>query len=84
VPETAQAELRSGRVYKPLALGFMLVFRLSRAAIRFWDCRTAWGDIILHGRYLVDDAIVSMGAGAPQPECLLIVYQWRTLRSSLA
>ena len=25
------------------ALGFMLVFRLSRAAVRFWDCRTAWG-----------------------------------------
>ena len=31
------------------ALGFMLVFRLSRAAVRFWDCRAAWGTIAMRG-----------------------------------
>jgi len=43
------------------ALGFMLVFRMSRAAIRFWDCRTAWGTIAMCGRCLVDDVIVNIG-----------------------
>ena len=47
------------------ALGFMLVFRLSRAAIRFWDCRTAWGTIAMRGRALCDDAIVNVGAKRP-------------------
>ena len=48
------------------ALGFMLVFRLSRAAIRFWDCRTAWGTIAMRGRMLVDDVIVNLGPTAPK------------------
>ncbi len=48
------------------ALGFMLVFRLSRAAIRFWDCRTAWGTIAMRGRALMDDVIVSLGPHAPK------------------
>ena len=48
------------------ALGFMLVFRLSRAAIRFWDCRTAWGTIAMRGRVLVDDVIVTLGPHAPK------------------
>ena len=48
------------------ALGFMLVFRLSRAAIRFWDCRTAWGTIAMRGRALCDDAIVNVGAKRPE------------------
>jgi putative membrane protein len=34
-------------------LAFMLVFRLNRAAIRFWDCRAAWGAIVMRGRNLV-------------------------------
>lgn len=48
------------------ALGFMLVFRLSRAAIRFWDCRTAWGTIAMRGRALCDDCIVNLGARRPE------------------
>ena len=48
------------------ALGFMLVFRLSRAAIRFWDCRTAWGTLAMRGRALCDDAIVNLGAARPE------------------
>jgi predicted membrane chloride channel (bestrophin family) len=27
----------------------MLVFRLTRAAIRYWDCRAAWGTIAMEG-----------------------------------
>ena len=32
------------RVYTLIfsALGFLLVFRLTRAAVRYWDCRAAW------------------------------------------
>lgn len=33
------------------ALGFLLVFRLSRAAIRYWECRTAWGTIAMRGEW---------------------------------
>lgn len=31
------------------ALGFLLVFRLTRAAVRYWDCRAAWGAISMRG-----------------------------------
>ena len=39
------------RVYALIftALGFLLVFRLTRAAVRYWDCRTAWGAISMRG-----------------------------------
>jgi putative membrane protein len=40
-------------------MGFLLVFRLSRAAVRFWDCRTAFGSFNVGVRRLVD-----RGAGA--------------------
>ena len=39
-------------------MGFLLVFRLSRAAVRFWDCRTAFGNINVGVRNLVDVALV--------------------------
>lgn len=43
--------LPTRRVYTLIfsALGFMLVFRLTRAAIRYWDCRAAWGTIAMEG-----------------------------------
>jgi len=41
-------------------LAFLLVFRVNRAAVRWWDCRTAWGAIVLGGRLLADDAIASV------------------------
>ena len=46
-------------------LGFMLVFRMSRAAVRFWDCRAAWGAIIFKSYSLCDNAIVAIGPIAP-------------------
>lgn len=39
-------------------MGFLLVFRLSRAAVRFWDCRTAFGNFNIGVRNLVDTALV--------------------------
>lgn len=39
-------------------VGFLLVFRLNRAAIRFWDSRTAWGKLVEAGRLLAEQACV--------------------------
>jgi putative membrane protein len=39
-------------------MGFLLVFRLSRAAVRFWDCRAAFGNFNVGVRRLVDVALV--------------------------
>ena len=39
-------------------VGFMLVFRMARAAVRYWDCRAAWGAIIFKSYSLCDNAIV--------------------------
>ena len=33
-------------------LSFLLVFRMNRAAVRFWDCRQMWGKLIEVGRQL--------------------------------
>ena len=44
------------------ALGFMLVFRLSRAAVRFWDCRAAWGLVIMRGARRRHPPLVSFGS----------------------
>ena len=46
-------------------VGFMLVFRMARAAVRYWDCRAAWGAIIFKSYSLCDNAIVSIGPIAP-------------------
>lgn len=53
------------RVYALIftALGFLLVFRLTRAAVRYWDCRTAWGTITVRGeaeRVVVDRRTVDV------------------------
>ena len=37
-------------------LSFLLVFRLNRAAIRFWSCRQLWGKLIEVGRQLTAGA----------------------------
>ena len=34
------------------ALAFLLVFRLNRVAIRWWDTRTMWGTIVADARIL--------------------------------
>lgn len=39
-------------------LGFLLVFRLNRAAIRFWDAREKWGTIVADVRNLVSSLLV--------------------------
>jgi putative membrane protein len=46
-------------------LAFLLVFRVNRAAVRWWDCRTAWGAIVLGGRLLADDAIATLRDACP-------------------
>jgi putative membrane protein len=37
-------------------LSFLLVFRMNRAAVRFWDCRQMWGKLIEVGRQLTAGA----------------------------
>jgi putative membrane protein len=39
-------------------LGFLIVFRLTRAAVRFWDCRHAWGNMVIYSRCLADALMV--------------------------
>lgn len=34
------------------ALAFLLVFRLNRVAVRWWDTRTMWGAIVADARIL--------------------------------
>ena len=34
------------------ALAFLLVFRLNRVAVRWWDTRTKWGLIVAEARIL--------------------------------
>lgn len=36
------------------SLAFLLVFRLNRVAIRWWDTRRMWGEVIEHSRVLVN------------------------------
>ena len=40
------------------AMGFLLVFRLSRAAVRWWDCRSAFGGVVAGVRDFVDVFVV--------------------------
>ena len=40
------------------ALSFLLVFRLNRAAVRYWDTRQMWGKIVEIGRQLTAGAVV--------------------------
>lgn len=54
---TRRASLESFEIVYQLVfttMGFLLVFRLSRAAVRFWDCRTAFGNFNIGARNLVD------------------------------
>lgn len=39
-------------------LGFLIVFRLTRAAVRFWDCRQAWGNMVIYSRSVADALMV--------------------------
>ena len=41
-------------------LAFLLVFRLNRAAIRWWDTRQMWGIIVEDVRVLVSGALAHM------------------------
>lgn len=40
------------------AMGFLLVFRLSRAALRWWSCRAAFGAIVAGVRDFVDVTLI--------------------------
>lgn len=40
------------------SLAFLLVFRLNRVAIRWWDTREKWGMIVAHTRILVEAASI--------------------------
>ena len=40
------------------SLAFLLVFRLNRVAIRYWECRTMWGNVTLNCRALVSGILV--------------------------
>ena len=40
------------------AMGFLLVFRLSRAAVRWWSCRAAFGAIVAGVRDFVDVTLI--------------------------
>ena len=54
---TRRASLESFEIVYQLVfttMGFLLVFRLARAAVRFWDCRTAFGSFNVGARNLVD------------------------------
>ncbi|OUS44939.1 Bestrophin, RFP-TM, chloride channel-domain-containing protein [Ostreococcus tauri] len=46
------------------AMGFLLVFRLSRAAVRWWDCRTAFGGITAGVRDFVDVFLIYASGNA--------------------
>lgn len=39
------------------SLAFLLVFRLNRVAIRYWETRTMWGNMIVSGRCLVSSVL---------------------------
>ena len=59
---TREAAMRSFEAAYSLvftALGFLLVFRLSRAAVRFWECRTCFGNIVIGSRNFVDYLLAS-------------------------
>jgi len=43
------------------AMGFLLVFRLSRAALRWWSCRAAFGAIVAGVRDFVDVTLIYGG-----------------------
>ena len=44
-----------------MQVGFLLVFRLNRAAVRYWDSRAHWGKLVEIGRVLVDSAAIRCG-----------------------
>jgi putative membrane protein len=56
--ETSLAEFEIVYQLVFTTMGFLLVFRLSRAAVRFWDCRQCFGNFNIGVRNLVDTALV--------------------------
>ena len=54
-------------------LAFLLVFRLNRAAIRWWDTRQMWGSVIAHSRLLVGAIVEHCNH---EPECRDIAIAW--------
>lgn len=58
------AGLKSAYALVATTLGFLLVFRLNRAAARYWDSRAMWGALIAHSRAFAGSAAVQL-AHAP-------------------
>jgi hypothetical protein len=58
------------------SLAFLLVFRLNRAAERYWVARATWGTIVSSGRHFIDSILVH---GKHQPH-----YQDEAIRWTLA
>jgi hypothetical protein len=52
---------------------FLLVFRLNRAADRFWQSRAMWGRIVAVSRYLVSTILVHT-SHAPEPRNQAVVW----------
>ena len=51
-------------------LAFLLVFRLNRAAERYWDARRFWGDIVAISRTIVSGILVHAPNGKDRDEVL--------------
>lgn len=69
--------------YAPVAttLGFLLVFRVNRAATRYWDARTYWGKLVERARTLAGAACVHL---AHAPDAREDVVRWGTLAFAVA
>ena len=75
-------------------LGFLIVFRLTRAAVRFWDCRQAWGNMVIYSRCVADALMVraeevqmdcnKSGEEVTSPKCVRgdATIAWRGARRS--
>jgi len=55
------------------ALGFLLVFRLNRVAVRWWECRGTWGMIVAYARMLTS-AICEHLAHSPTQRDLAVAW----------
>uniref|UniRef100_A0A7S1VRX8 Bestrophin homolog n=1 Tax=Grammatophora oceanica TaxID=210454 RepID=A0A7S1VRX8_9STRA len=52
------------------SLAFLLVFRLNRVAVRYWETRTMWGTITLLTRGLVQSILIHLKAGPDRDQAI--------------
>jgi len=55
-------------------LAFLLVFRLNRAAVRWWNVRQMWGDIVRDSRVLVSAILENMTPDLPKERDLATAW----------